>query len=55
VKSTVELAKAIERLILDKELRIEMGNNSRKKAEAEFDQRDVVARHIQIYESLLND
>ena len=52
VKSTQELAKAIEKLILDKELRIEMGRKSRIKAEKEFDQKKVVSNHIKIYNQL---
>jgi len=52
VGSTKELASAIEKLILNNELIQEMGKNSRKKAEKEFDIKDVVAKHIKIYESI---
>ena len=52
VYSSKELAKAIERLVLNTHLIIEMGENSRKKAEKEFSVTDVVAKHLKIYESI---
>jgi glycosyltransferase involved in cell wall biosynthesis len=52
VYSSKELAKAIEKLILNTHLIIEMGENSRKKAEKEFSVTDVVAKHLKIYESI---
>lgn len=55
VKATKELAHAIATLVDDPMLRISMGNSSRLKAEREFDQNDVIARHMLIYESLLNE
>lgn len=55
IKSSLELAQAIEKLILNEELRIKMGKESRKKAEAEFDQKDVILKHLKIYQSLYND
>ena len=51
VYSTVELAGAIEKLILNHELIQEMGENSRKKAEQEFDVKNVIYKHIEIYNS----
>lgn len=54
VKSTVELAEAISKLVDDKSLRETMGEASRVKAEKEFDQKNVVSKHLLIYDSLLN-
>ena len=51
VYSTVELAGAIEKLILNHELIQEMGKNSRKKAEQEFDVKNVIFKHMEIYNS----
>jgi len=51
VGSTRELASAIEKLILDNELIQEMGKNSRKKAEKEFDVKNVIFKHMEIYNS----
>ena len=53
VGSSKELATAIEKLILNHELIQQMGENSRKKAEQEFDVKDVVSRHMEIYESFI--
>ena len=55
VKSIKELATAMEKLILSKEDRIQMGAYSRKKAEREFDQKEVVAKHMEIFQQLLGD
>ena len=55
VKSVVELADAIEKLIIDKPLRLKMGIASRLKAEREFDQKNVILKHLEIYKSLLNE
>jgi glycosyltransferase involved in cell wall biosynthesis len=52
VKSIQELAKAIEILILDKELRISMGKGSRNKAVNEFNQVNVISKHLEIYNYL---
>ena len=53
VKSVKELAEAIEKLINSPEDRLKMGNYSRKKAEKEFDQRDVIKKYMEIFNSLL--
>ncbi len=53
VKSASALTEAIEKLILSPEDRIRMGAYSRKKAEREFNQKDVVKRHLEIYKQLL--
>jgi glycosyltransferase involved in cell wall biosynthesis len=53
VKSINELAVAIEKLINAPEDRKRMGIYSRKKAELEFDQKDVVQKHLEIYETML--
>lgn len=47
------LAKALEKLITDLDLRQRMGSAGRKKAEAEFDVREVVQKHLDIYQSFL--
>jgi len=52
VKSIQKLAKVIEVLILDKELRLSMGKASRNKAVDEFDQVNVICKHLEIYNSL---
>ena len=51
VCSTDELAAAIEKLILNHELIKEMGENSRRKAEKEFDLKIVISKHLVIYQS----
>lgn len=50
----IALAKALERLILDKDLRFQMGVAGRAKAEKEFDVEDVIQKHLDIYESMLS-
>jgi glycosyltransferase involved in cell wall biosynthesis len=55
VGSTIELAEAIEKIYLDKELCVAMGKASRIKAEKEFDQVNVINRHLEIYNNLLNE
>lgn len=52
IGSTQELANAIELLILDRELRLRMGKASRNKAISEFDQVNVISKHLEIYNSL---
>lgn len=54
VKSVEELATAIEKLIMDETLRLELGRNSRLKAEKEYSQKEVVKKHVGICESLLD-
>jgi glycosyltransferase involved in cell wall biosynthesis len=49
VYSTIELATAIEKLILNPEKIEAMGRESRLKAEREFNIIDVIAKHLQIY------
>lgn len=46
------LASRLKTLINDKHLRIQMGINGRKKAEAEFSVADVVKKHLEIYRKL---
>jgi glycosyltransferase involved in cell wall biosynthesis len=53
VKSVVELANAMEKLINSPSDRKRMGAHSRKKAEKEFNQKGFVELHIRIFESLL--
>ena len=52
VKSIQELAKAIELLVLDTELRFRMGKASRNKAVNEFNQVNVITKHLEIYNYL---
>jgi len=54
VKSSVELAEAIIKLVDNDKLRFEMGKQSRLKAIKEFNQEGVIAKHLEIYENLLN-
>lgn len=54
VKSSIELANAIVKLVNNDNLRIEMGKQSRLKAIKEFNQEDVIAKHLETYENLLN-
>lgn len=51
--SPKDLAKALELLILNKDLREKMGTYSRKKAETEYDVKSVADKHLEIYEALL--
>ncbi|CAC9962458.1 Lipid carrier : UDP-N-acetylgalactosaminyltransferase (EC 2.4.1.-) / Alpha-1,3-N-acetylgalactosamine transferase PglA (EC 2.4.1.-); Putative glycosyltransferase [uncultured Gammaproteobacteria bacterium] len=53
VKDANSLANAIERLILDKELRNSMGKLGRELAEKHFDINHVVKKHFDIYEGVL--
>lgn len=53
VASSIELANALEELINNHDLIKQMGHNSRLKAEKEFDVKNVVQKHIEIYNSLL--
>lgn len=53
VASSTDLANALEELINNHDLVKQMGHNSRAKAEKEFDVKNVVEKHIEIYNSLL--
>ena len=53
VKSFVALAKAMEKLILAPEDRKRMGQHGREKAAKEFDQKEVVKKHLKIFNNLL--
>ncbi|MFP7655874.1 glycosyltransferase family 4 protein [Chryseobacterium proteolyticum] len=54
VYSVQELADAIEKLMLNHDLIAKMGDESRKKAELEFDVNSVIKKHLEIYSSLIN-
>ena len=54
VKSSEQLAKAIESLILNPDLILRMGKASRRKAENEFDVNTVIDKHLNIYKKLLS-
>jgi glycosyltransferase involved in cell wall biosynthesis len=53
VKNVEQLAHKIEILLNDTTLRIQMGKNSRSFAEKHFGIKDVVAKHLEIYEQIL--
>ena len=53
VYSVVELAQAIEKLVVNPELIESMGKESRLKAEREFDVKTVISKHMEIYSKLL--
>lgn len=53
VRDSAALADKLRILIEDKGLREEMGRNGRRKAERDFSLRDVVDRHLQLYNELL--
>ena len=49
VYSSIDLAIAIEKLILNRPLIKKMGQNSRIKAEREFNVEEVITRHLEVY------
>lgn len=51
VFSTVELASAMEKLIINHELIQEMGKKSRIKAENEYNVNNVISKHLEIYKT----
>ncbi|WP_019615915.1 glycosyltransferase family 4 protein [Psychromonas ossibalaenae] len=53
IKNSEALAEVIQKLVEDKELRINMGSRAREFAEQEFDIKSVVNKHMDIYLSLL--
>lgn len=55
IKSIVELAEAIKKLILSSEDRLIMGRNSRIKAEKEFDQSVIVKKYITVFNSIKDE
>lgn len=54
-RSVNELANAIKKLIINKDLRIKMGKASRVKAERDFDQKKIVAQYQKVFNSMLNN
>ena len=52
IKDSEALARKLHILIEDKDLRIKMGKAAREKAEREFDIRDVVKKHLEIYHNI---
>ena len=52
VRDSETLAQKLRILIEDKDLRIRMGKASREKAEREFDLKNVVEKHLEIYNSI---
>lgn len=55
VRDSDALADKLRILIEDKDLRIKMGKAAREKAEREFSLDKVVQKHLEIYQSLIND
>jgi glycosyltransferase involved in cell wall biosynthesis len=55
IKDAVSLASAVERLILDKGLRVKMGINGRKMAINKFSSKFVVKQVMGIYNKLIPD
>lgn len=53
VKDGAALAKALEKLINNRELMENMGNAGRKKAQLDFDVLEVIKRHLTIYNSVV--
>lgn len=53
-RSSVALAAAIEKLVIDHELRLNMGQAARAKAVREFDIKTVVQLHLQAYQAVLS-
>ncbi|MHA6280402.1 glycosyltransferase family 4 protein [Salinimicrobium sp. CAU 1759] len=54
VYSVKELSDAIEKLVLNPDLIVKMGEMSRRKAEREFDVKNVISKHIEIYNDLIS-
>ena len=54
-KDYLALANAMSQLIEDERLRQDMGRKGRLFVEQNFDVKDVVAKHIKLYESLLSN
>nr|WP_306448953.1 glycosyltransferase family 4 protein [Odoribacter splanchnicus] len=54
VKDAGILAERLKRLIEDRDLRRRMGENSRKLAEDNFSIEDVISKHLEIYQTLIN-
>ena len=55
IKDSEALAQKLRILIEDKDLRIKMGRASRKKAEQEFGLENVVEKHLDIYNRILQE
>jgi glycosyltransferase involved in cell wall biosynthesis len=53
IKNSKVLSEKLEILIENKELRIQMGRNSRRLAEQHFSIKTVIAKHLEIYNQLL--
>ncbi len=54
IKDSIALANAIEKLVVNAELRYQFGRAGRLLAEREFDVDSVVSKHLLIYQDLLN-
>ena len=55
IKDSEALAQKLRILLEDKDLRIRMGKASREKAEREFDLKNVIERHLEIYNKFLKN
>ncbi|MCH8744251.1 MAG: glycosyltransferase family 4 protein [Chloroflexi bacterium] len=55
LKDSESLAKAITKILLDPEMAQRMGREGRRRAEALYDERDVLDREIQVYQKLVKE
>lgn len=55
VKDSRKLADALEKLITDPKLIKRMSKSSRRKAEQEFDVKNVIRKHLEVYNSLIRE
>lgn len=53
IKNSRELADSLEKLIVNRDLMVKMGVEGRKKAEREFNIKDVISKHLEIYNSFV--
>ena len=54
IRDGKKLAEALEKLFLDQNMMKKMGIESRKKAEREFNVKDVIEKHLEIYNSFVH-
>jgi glycosyltransferase involved in cell wall biosynthesis len=54
-RDEVALRSAVEKLVLDRQLRLQLGGAAREKAEREFDEKKVIDQFLSIYDHLLEE
>ena len=54
-RDEVALRSAVEKLVLDRQLRLRLGRAAREKAEREFDEKKVIDQFLGIYDRLLEE